>query len=839
MNRAKLLTIICAAALPVMIPGAMSLKTTANNTSAVSQSLNKSENITLLVSNNGNNKSNNEENNNSQTNVESNIEESASANSKAVSKDSSSNITKENSKTSTSAKNDSKNLKESTSESKSNSTKVEQQGNQSGQASKESSNGVKNNSVKVKNVSNNGENSNKGIDGGEVEVAYIGTPIKSGSGYAEEQVPELQQKLYNYLSSTANQEAVMKEAVNLHGGNASDTCVYFLATALRNIGVDIPTSTAYTTILEGNLLSRGWVRSTNLDDIQKGDICFAGPYHVYVFMGWKDKEKGLAYIVDNQAAAYGNSHYHERNINGQNPENEDQHQYPTTCFYRYSGNKVNFPSKNTVMLGNVTSGTLNVRASASDKGEILGTLSYNTEVKIIDQVGNWYKIQYKNGTGYVYGINISPKKIVTGENINPDNSTNKPDNSTPAPEAKESGVVTANELNVRAGASTNSAIIGSLKKGDKVGIIKKEGNWYEINYNGRIAYVSADYVQVEAQNKPEVKPEEKPETKPEVKPETKPEQGQTMKVKVNSPIGLNLRAGATTNSAVITVLPNNAVVNVIESSNGWYKVNYNGNTGWIFAQYTTVVSNPSNGGNTVKPEEKPQVKPEVKPEGSTSVTKVQITSPIGLNVRTSPSTSGNVITAIPNNVVVSVIESSNGWYKVNYNGTTGWIYGAYTKVISSTGKPENNTPESKPEQNQAMKVKVNSPIGLNLRAGATTNSAVITVLPNNVVVNVIESSNGWYKVSYNGSVGWIFAQYTTNMTNNNTSNNTTNNSVSKIRVNSPIGLNLRTGAGTNNRIILAIPNNGVATVLGSSNGWYKVNYNGNIGWVDGNYVNAI
>ncbi len=123
-----------------------------------------------------------------------------------------------------------------------------------------------------------------------------------------------------------------------------------------------------------------------------------------------------------------------------------------------------------------------------------------------------------------------------------------------------------------------------------------------------------------------------------------------------------------------------------------------------------MVSNPSNTGNTVKPEEKP----EDKPDGQSSVTKVQIISSRGLNVRTSPSTSGSVITAIPNNAVVNVIESSNGLYKINSNGVTGWIYGAYTKVISSTGKPEsnipenntpeNNTPESKPEQNQAMKI---------------------------------------------------------------------------------------------------------------------------------------
>jgi len=29
------------------------------------------------------------------------------------------------------------------------------------------------------------------------------------------------------------------------------------------------------------------------------------------------------------------------------------------------------------------------------------------------------------------------------------------------------------------------------------------------------------------------------------------------------------------------------------------------------------------------------------------------------------------------------IETSNGWYKISYNGKTGWVYGSYVKVTET------------------------------------------------------------------------------------------------------------------------------------------------------------
>ncbi|MDE5562718.1 MAG: C40 family peptidase [Clostridiales bacterium] len=54
---------------------------------------------------------------------------------------------------------------------------------------------------------------------------------------------------------------------------------------------------------------------------------------------------------------------------------------------------------------------------------------------------------------------------------------------------------TASSLNVRKGAGTSYAIVGTLDKGDMVMPISKADGWYEIMYLGGSAYISASYVE--------------------------------------------------------------------------------------------------------------------------------------------------------------------------------------------------------------------------------------------------------------------------------------------------------------------------------------------------------
>ena len=54
---------------------------------------------------------------------------------------------------------------------------------------------------------------------------------------------------------------------------------------------------------------------------------------------------------------------------------------------------------------------------------------------------------------------------------------------------------TASSLNVRKGAGTSYAVVGTLDKGDMVMPVSKADGWYEIQYLGGSAYISASYVE--------------------------------------------------------------------------------------------------------------------------------------------------------------------------------------------------------------------------------------------------------------------------------------------------------------------------------------------------------
>ena len=127
-----------------------------------------------------------------------------------------------------------------------------------------------------------------------------------------------QYKLFNYMSNEDNRESVHYAAIDLHGGETTNNCVYFTSEALRRAGVKIPLYVANTYQLERELLSRGWIKSTNTSDLRPGDVVFSGYKHSFTFMNWYDKD--YAYIVDNQKK-YFDSVLHRRLVSVDDPVN--------------------------------------------------------------------------------------------------------------------------------------------------------------------------------------------------------------------------------------------------------------------------------------------------------------------------------------------------------------------------------------------------------------------------------------------------------------------------------------------------------------------------------------
>ena len=138
-----------------------------------------------------------------------------------------------------------------------------------------------------------------------------------------------------------------------------------------------------------------------------------------------------------------------------------------------------------------------------------------------------------------------------------------------------------------------------------------------------------------------------------------------------------------------------------------------------------------------------------------------------LNFRTGPSTSYSIINVLMNGQKVEYISTSGSWLKVKYNGVTGYVHGDYV----TKGTTDNST--------TGTTKYVNTTSGLNVRSGAGTSYSVLGSLSKGTKVEVISTTNGWSKINYNGSIGYVSSQYLSSSSTD-SSTSTTSSSVNKV-----------------------------------------------------------
>lgn len=270
-----------------------------------------------------------------------------------------------------------------------------------------------------------------------------------------------------------------------------------------------------------------------------------------------------------------------------------------------------------------TTAKLNVRKGPGTKYAKMGTLSKGAKVEVITKLpSGWYKIKYKGTYGYVLGKYVKLNTPQQDEKV------------------IATGKTTA-QLNVRKGSSTKYAKIGSLSKGAKVEIVSKLSNgWYKIKYNGTYGYVSGAYVKLDSE---------------QPKPGEDEKIIATGKTTVSS---LNVRSGPSSNYSKLGTLTKGTKVEVVERySNGWYKIKYKGSYGYVSGAYVSLDGS----------------KGEVIATGKTTA---------GLNVRSGAGTGYKKIGHLNKGAKVEIVNKlSNGWYKIKFNGSYGYVSGDYVKLI--------------------------------------------------------------------------------------------------------------------------------------------------------------
>lgn len=240
--------------------------------------------------------------------------------------------------------------------------------------------------------------------------------------------------------------------------------------------------------------------------------------------------------------------------------------------------------------GVVNTSSLNIRQKPSLSSSITGSLSKNAKVDTLGKEGDFYKISYKGKTGYVHKTYI---KIVK---------------STPVPTIVKStsiekyGQITATDLNVRSGAGTTYPVIGTIKFGSKVTISGNSNGFYKIIYGDKTSYISSLYVKITGQktvNSNSTSPITKPITKPitPAKPATPatPELKSTGVGTITASDFLSVRKTASlgNDSFAIGRMYPNQKVEIYGEQDGFYKIMFSGQLGYIYKSYVSVVNTSS------------------------------------------------------------------------------------------------------------------------------------------------------------------------------------------------------------------------------------------------------
>ena len=149
------------------------------------------------------------------------------------------------------------------------------------------------------------------------------------------------------------------------------------------------------------------------------------------------------------------------------------------------------------------------------------------------------------------------------------------------------GWVNTDALNIRSGADMNSNVVGALTKGDKVSGTPQNG-WLKINNNGQVSFVSAQFISNTEVKKPVVEKKQETKVQNNQKSQTPAPAKQQNTVQSQAYTGwvntaaLNVRSGASTSNNIIGNYTMGDKVSG-QLANGWLKVNYNGQTGYISA----------------------------------------------------------------------------------------------------------------------------------------------------------------------------------------------------------------------------------------------------------------
>jgi len=382
----------------------------------------------------------------------------------------------------------------------------------------------------------------------------------------------------------------------------------------------------------------------------------------------------------------------------------------------------------------VANGDPLLRSAPGYEATVIGAVAAGTPIDILDgpiaanDGSTWYEVTVAGQAGFLPGAFLAAASDPGGASdpAAQDGATSPVAPGEVAPIAAAQSDLTATvttALNLRTGPSTADRVLLVMPAGASVTLIGQRANGFSsVGYAGTVGWAFTEYLSTG-------------DTQPPPNPDTGGPTGTA-----TATAALNLRAGPSTTSTVLLVIPTGGTVTLTGGSqNGFRAVGYQGTSGWAHADFLAVGGTPPGGSP---------------PGGDGPAETTTVTT--ALNLRTGPSTGTAVIVVMPAGATVTVTGSGqSGFLPVSYQGTSGWAYADY---LATGGAPPGGEgsplPPGSPTGNATVTV------ALNLRTSPSTGAAILAVMPAGTQVETTGApQNGFFPVRYVGLDGWAYATF--------------------------------------------------------------------------------
>lgn len=392
-----------------------------------------------------------------------------------------------------------------------------------------------------------------------------------------------------------------------------------------------------------------------------------------------------------------------------------------------------------------TSSYIYIWKSKSTDSEKIGKFEKGDGASILSTDTDWLKIQSGSITGYV-----KKENVLSGSKLE----TFAAQNNFP-----KQIKVTARSLRVRKQASTSSATLTGVSKGETYAVLNETADWAQIKVGSITGYVAKEYTTWSYL----LGTADKYSSSSQSSTDSSDSQSSSglysgiAVAKVSSNDTLNIRSSASTSASIIGKMPAGSSATILSRGDKWTKIKTGTITGYIYNTYYVT-------GDAVESYAK-----------SLGLSK-QATLKTNMNVRAEASVSSARIGGAKEGAVFTINSDNGTWVSISFNGRTGYLKKSYLNVTyqfksvtvigsgSSSGSASSgNSSSGSASSDASSQTGTITASSLNVRAGAGTSYGTITTLKKGTSVTITGTSGSWYQISVNiggtAKTGYVSKSY--------------------------------------------------------------------------------